>query len=282
MSPSSPRRPPTPPSLTSLTRLLVVVGRRVREERVKRRWTLTELAEKAALSRSTVQAIEAGRAGSLDAYVRLATAFRLALEADFADPRRQRSQNQLRPLDPVHSAMGELEAAHIRHFGFPVGIDEPYQHFQFAGRADVVAWQADRRAFLHLENRTGFPNFQDASGAYNAKRSYLAGELGSRIGISDWASETHVIVALWTTDVAHSLRLRPASVRSICPDPPDAFAAWWSGDPPLVGVTSTFVALDPAASGRQRLFMGFDEFLSTRPRHRNYAQAVAALLALGR
>ena len=55
--------------------------------------------------------------------------------------------------------MGEYEASHLRALGFKVGIDEPYQHYQFAGRADLVAWDVDARAFLHIENGTRFPDF---------------------------------------------------------------------------------------------------------------------------
>ncbi len=79
--------------------------------------------------------------------------------------------------------MGEFEAIRLRHFGRAVSLDEPYQHFQFAGRADLVAWDLDARALLHLENRTRFPNFQDMAGTFNSKRAYLGGVLADRVGI---------------------------------------------------------------------------------------------------
>ena len=40
----------------------------------------------------------------------------------------------------VHATMGEPELAYLRGRGYGVGVEEPYQHYQFAGRADVVAW----------------------------------------------------------------------------------------------------------------------------------------------
>jgi hypothetical protein len=40
--------------------------------------------------------------------------------------------------------MGEFEARHFRPIVDGVGLDEPYQHYQFAGRADFVAWRLSR------------------------------------------------------------------------------------------------------------------------------------------
>lgn len=160
----------------------------------------------------------------------------------------------------------------------PVGIDEPYQHYQFAGRADVVAWNPDRAALLHLENRTRFPDFQHAAGSFNSKRAYLGDSLAKRLGVRQWRSETHVVVALWSAEVLHSLRLHPESFRSLCPDPPDDFAAWWAGQAPAAGVTSSLVLLDPLARGRQRVFVGLDDAIaSAKPRHRGYVDVVSKM-----
>ena len=160
--------------------------------------------------------------------------------------------------------MGEFEAGHLVPYGFIVGIDEPYQHYQFAGRGDVVAWDLAARALLHIENRTRFPDLQETAGTFNAKRAYLGAALAQRLGIRGWSSETHVIAALWSAEVLHALRLRPASFRSLCPDPADAFAAWWAGKPPIRGATSSLVVLDPLATGRQELYVGLDRALASR------------------
>ncbi|MEP7158833.1 MAG: hypothetical protein ABI797_05360, partial [Chloroflexota bacterium] len=156
--------------------------------------------------------------------------------------------------------------------------DEPYQHYQFAGRADVVAWDLETLALLHIENRTRFPDFQDMAGSFNAKRAYLGRVLAERLGIGGWRSETHVIAALWSSEVVHALRLRTESFLAICPQPPEAFAAWWSGHPPATGKSSCLVVMDPLASGRQRAFANLDEAVRARPLHRGYVD-VARLLA---
>jgi transcriptional regulator with XRE-family HTH domain len=260
-------------------RLWVGLGSQIREARIARRWTAQALADRAGVSRGLVYLLETGESVSTQAAVRLATALGLRVEIGLVDPRRRTDLRPVRLADPVHSAMGEFEAGHLRRLGYPLGLDEPYQHFQFAGRADVAAWDVQRRALLHLENRTRFPDFQEMAGSYNAKRAYLGASIASRVGVARWASETHVIVALWSAEVLHALRLRPESFRSLCPDPRDGFTAWWSGNPPTSGATSALIVLDPLANGRQRLFIGLDEAMSARARHRSYAEAAASLLA---
>jgi hypothetical protein len=252
-------------------------GDAVRDPRLARRWTVADLAAGAGVSRALVYAVEAGEPCSTDACARLAVALGRRLTLGLVDPRRRVQSAQGLARDLVHSAMGELEARHLRSLGIAVGIDEPYQHFQFAGRADVVAWDVDRRALLHIENRTRFPDFQEMAGAYNAKRAYLGPALATRLGVARWASETHVIAALWSSEVLHAIRLRPESFRALCPDPAAGFRAWWTGEPPPAGASSALVILDPLATGRQRRFIDMDEAMTARPRHRGWAAMAAAL-----
>jgi transcriptional regulator with XRE-family HTH domain len=262
------------------TRLWVGLGLELRDARIARRWTVAELAGRAGVSTDVVYLLEAGRRVSTQAALRIVNAFGLRLEFALTDPRRRPDARPSLSVDPVHSAMGELEAARMRGIGIPVGVDEPYQHYQFAGRADLVAWDLERRALLHIENRTRVPDFQDAAGTYNAKRSYLGGALAERIGVPHWTSETHVIAALWSSEVLHALRRRRESFRSICPDPDHAFHAWWAGQPPTSGRTSILVVLDPLARGRQRRYVGLEEAMSVKPRYRGYADAAAALVSV--
>ncbi len=239
--------------------------------------TLRQLGLRAGLSLGAVQSIENGAAGSIDAYVRLATALGMRLDVELADPRR-RLRHLDRPADPVHSAMGEFEAAHLRQLGFGVGVDEPYQHFQFAGRADVVAWDLPTRSLLHIENRTRFPDFQEMAGSFNAKRAYLGRVLAERLGRNGWVSEPHVIAALWSAEVLHAFRLRSESFRALAGGDPGAFERWWNGSPPAAGRSATLIILDPLAAGRYRPFVGLDRALTARPRYRGYADAASAMI----
>lgn len=252
--------------------MAAIAGQALRDERTRRDLTLRDCAERAGVSAALVQKLESGGSVSLEAYARVATALELRPELILGSPRRPTG---IRAADPVHSAMGELEAAHLRKLGFHVAIDEPYQHFQFAGRADVVAWDLDRRALLHLENRTQFPDIQDALGRYSAKRAYLPKVLADRLTISrgGWRVVTHAIVALWSAEVLHTLRMRAETFRSACPDPAEAFEAWWNGGMPIdERPTSTLVLFDPTP-GRRVTFAGLAALRTLRPRYRGYADA---------
>lgn len=261
-----------------VSRLAMALGLATREERVRRRMTLGAVAELSGVGLTTVHDIESGRVGSLETYVRLADALRLRAAFALADPRRREPLTR-RAADPVHAAMGEAQAAHLRTLGFQVGVDEPFQHYQFAGRADVVAWSSERRALLHIENRTRFPDLQDSFGSFNSKRSYLGPELAARFGVAGWQSETHVVAGLWSGEVLRVVRAHASSFASVCPGPSDSFDAWWRGAPPPAGRQRVLVVFDPEEGRRsdRRRWLGRDELSGARPRYRDYADAVALL-----
>jgi transcriptional regulator with XRE-family HTH domain len=252
----------------------------VRSERLRRRWPLRELADRAGVSAGHLHELESGVPVSLETYCRVTTALDLWPELIASDPR-QRQRARGHGEDFVHAVMGELEAGHLRAKGFGVGMDEPYQHYQFAGRADVIAWDRTRAALLHIENRTAFPNIQEALGSYSAKRSYLADVLAGRLGIEDrqWHRVSHAIVGLWSAEVLHALRLRTETFRAACPDPAIDVHDWWAGRLPAGrGVTSSLVLLDPSPNVLDQLrFATLDDVPRIRPRYRDYADAVARL-----
>jgi hypothetical protein len=227
-----------------------------------------------------VQLLESGEPASLETYARVTTALDLRPELLALDARQRRPAGQ-GGRDFVHAAMGELEAGRLRRLTFGVALDEPYQHYQFAGRADVVAWDLDRRALLHIENRTAFPNVQEALGSYAAKRSYLADVLAERLSIPrrGWVSVAHCIVALWSAEVLHAVRLRAETFRSACPDPAADLVRWWAGQAPTVrGASSAFVLLDPAPDVPDgRRFGSLDDTLRVRARYRDYSDAAEQL-----
>ncbi len=225
------------------------------------------------MSRAAVAAAETGEKASLEMIAGLARALRLDIELEIVD-RQRRERVTARQGDPVHAAMGEFEVRLLGAHRYPVAVDEPYQHYQFAGRADVVAWDMESLAMLHVENRTQFPNVQDSLGSYNAKRAYLGRVLAERLGIPGFRSETHAIICLWSAEVLHSLRLHAATFRATCPDPPERIATWLDGQPPTRGKSSSLVVLDPFATGRQRRWVDLETALaSARPRYSGYADA---------
>ncbi|MEO5965857.1 MAG: helix-turn-helix transcriptional regulator [Candidatus Limnocylindrales bacterium] len=265
--------------------MTVDVGGQVRDARMLKGWTLRDLADRAGVALAVVHGIEAGDAASLESYARVATALGRRPSLTFTDARGRTAEPRARSdaEDFVHAAMGELEAGALAGPGRTLAIDEPYQHYQFAGRADVLAW--DRENLLHIENRTRFPNVQEAAGAYNAKRQYLAGTLADRLGIGPrgWRSVTHVMACLWSAEVIHVLRLRSASFAALCPDPPAGLDAWLRGEQPPGGSTSTLVLLDPLVpfGSRRRTISVATGPSHLDPRYRDYADAATALRRAG-
>jgi len=134
---------------------------------------------------------------------------------------------------------------------------------------------------LHIENRTRFPDIQAAAGSFNAKRAYLADPFAARVGVKRWSSVTHVIAALWSSEVLHTLRLRRATFRALCPDESAGFAEWWAGGVVPRGSRTVLILFDPAATGRQRRCVGSESLDGIRPRHRGYREAVMALRERG-
>lgn len=278
MSPRKLGRPPIPKVSATLNRIGVTFGRQVYDERVRRKWRLEDLANAAGMSKSEAHRIEAGGRVSLEACVRVSVA--LGLEIDLTMT--QRRPVIARDLDPVHAALGEVEARQLRPFGHVVRIDEPYQHYQFAGRADVIAADVDARSLLHIENRTRFPDIQAFSGSWNAKRAYLGDELAKRLSIrGGWLSIDHVVVALWSSEVLHSLRMRSATFQAMCPDLPDAFAGWWNGKSIPRGERSTIIVFDPLVGERKsrRRWISLASVPSAETRYRGYADALDRLRA---
>jgi transcriptional regulator with XRE-family HTH domain len=257
--------------------LLARLADRVRAERRRRGWSVARLGREAGISRSAAAELEMAGRASIDRWVAVSMALGLELEMGLIDPA-HRGRSASRIDDPVHAAMGEIELARLGRLGIPAAVEEPYQHFQFAGRADVVGWTHDPPALLHLENRTRFPTVGDVAGSWNAKRRWLGSEVARRLGIPGFASETHMMVCLWSGEILHELRRRPATFRSLAPDPADRFASWWEGRAPGRGQSSSLALLDPFAMDRRRAWVDLEAALTTaRPRVRGYAEAAERL-----
>jgi len=282
MSPFRTVQPATPPVLARVTVICAALGAQIRAARVRRRWTTGRLALEAGVSRTLVYLVERGDPTSLETYVRLGAALGLRLDLSLEDPRAKAPVG--RAQDPVHAAIVEALAARYGAQGRRVGADEPFQHFQFAGRADVTAVDPGGSDLLHHEVKTLIPNVGELAGAWNVKRQYLAGALADRHAIrGGFRSVTHVLTIAWTAECLHVARLREATIRSLGPDRPDAFARWWDGGrPEAAGVTSTVVVFDPVERPRATSWTSLDVVAPLRPRHRDYADLLRQLRDAGR
>lgn len=282
MSPFRTVQPATPAVLARVTAICTALGAQVRAARVRRRWTTERLALEAGTSRSLVYLVERGDTTTIETYARFGAALGLRFEVSLEDPRTKARPG--RAEDPVHAAIVEALAARYAAQGRLVGADEPFQHFQFAGRADVTAVDPVGPDLLHHEVKTAIPNVGELAGAWNVKRQYLAQALADRHAIrGGFRSVTRVLTIAWTADCLHVLRLRGATIRSLGADAPDAFARWWDGARPVAtGITSTVVVFDPVERPRAPAWAPLDDLGALRPRHRGYADLLRELRDVGR
>jgi transcriptional regulator with XRE-family HTH domain len=282
MSPFRTVRPASAAALARVDAVHAAAGEAVRAARRRRRWSCDRLAAEAGVSRTLVYLVERGEPTTLETYARLGAALGLRLELALRDP--QARGRPARSEDPVHAAIVELLAKRHAVPGRLVAVDEPFQHCQFAGRADLAVVDPVGPDLLHHEVKTAIPNTGELAGAWNVKRQYLAGVLAERHGIrGGFRSVTHVLTLAWTAECLHVVRLRTATIRALGPDPADGFAAWWNGDrPPMPGVTATVILLDPFERPRAPAWIGTDDVHAARPRHRGYAGLLDALARAGR
>lgn len=259
-----------------LSRLCGRLGTALRAGRHARGWTLQAVADAAGLSPAAVARLERGGTGGLATYLRLAGVLGLRLTWEL-----HALAHTLEAEDAVHAVMAEVQA---RRFGTglrQVLIDEPYQHFRFAGRGDLVVVDRGRSAIHHSENKTRIVNVGELSGSFNAKCRWLGAEVAERSGIRRLTSESHTLVLLWSEEVLAVARALGRTLRALGPHGTGAFEAWWDGVPP-VGLHRGIVVLDPIDRGpAQPQWVGLDEALEARPRYRGYADAFQELRAAG-
>lgn len=234
------------------------------------------------MSRTLVYRVERGEPTTIETYARLGAALGLRLELTFEDPRGK--SRPVRSQDAVHAAIVELLAARYAGQGRFVAVDEPFQHYQFAGRADLAVVDPAGPDLLHHEVKTAIPNVGELAGAWNVKRRYLARALAERHAPGrGFSSVTHVMTIAWTAECLHVVRLREATIRALGPDPAAAFAAWWDGGRPREpGVASSVVLLDPVERPRAPAWVDLVTARGTRPRHAGYAALLDALGRAGR
>ncbi len=276
MSPQPTVRPITPAVLARLDALAASLGADVRATRQRRRWTTKQLAERAGLSRALVYRVERGDLSTLETYARLGAALALPIEVSFDDPRTRAPR---RAEDPVHAAIVEMLAARYATQDRLVVADEPFQHYQFAGRADLAVIDPAGPDLLHHEVKTAIANVGELAGAWNVKRQYLARALAERHAMPDgFRSVTHVLTIAWTAECLHVIRLREATIRSLGPDASETFEAWWRGARPgAPAVISTVVVLDPVARPRAMAWAPLRDVRTLRPRHAGYADLLREL-----
>lgn len=259
-----------------LDRLCRRLGAAIRTSRQAHGWSTQQVADAAGLSRSAVTRLEGGKAGGLATYQRIADALELRLSWELTS-----LATTLEAEDAVHAVMAEVQARRFATGTRQVLVDEPYQHFRFAGRGDLVVVDPGVAAIHHSENKTRIVNVGELSGSFNAKCRWLAGDVAERHGIRRIRSESHTLVLLWSDEVLAAARSLERTLRALGPEGVGPFRAWWEGAP-MAGVHRGLVVFDPIDRGAsQRQWVSLEDALEARPRYRGYADAFHELRAAG-
>ena len=189
MSPTSHRALPAPGAIRALNRLAVTAGQAVRA-RAHAAALVPSVARRPSRHLGRLCLGDRGRACRFRSRPtrRVFTALGVPLDMT-GDPTPPGAAAPGRGQDLVHSAMGELEApAAPARSGSRLPSTSPTST---TSSLAVRTWSRGTRqpsALLHIENRTQFPNVQEALGGFGSKRAYLGGVLAARL----WARQPRV------------------------------------------------------------------------------------------
>ena len=275
----SPRRigaQPSPRVEAEVHRLALLYGMQVRDARQARGWSVAELGRRSGLSPDMVYRIEAGQPGSLDAFARLAVALGRTARLELIDPRRR----DMRPISARILCIRPWASSKRPTSGRSASTWVLMSLISTTSSRDArISLHGTSTRGLCCTSRTGLdsPTSRRWPALSTRNGPTWPPTSPTRAGVPSWRSETHVIAALWSSEVLHALRLRTSSFRALCPDSPETFSEWWAGRPPKAGATSTIIVLDPLASPKRRAFVGLDDALGARPRYRGYADAAVML-----
>jgi hypothetical protein len=91
------------------------------------------------------------------------------------------------------------------------------------------------------------------------------------------------MLALWSAEVLHQLRLHRSSFGTLCSGDEAAFERWWLGEPAPSAVHVHVLVFDPIEGRRpdRRRWIGLGELAPARPRYRDHAESLAALREAG-
>ncbi|MFJ9037580.1 helix-turn-helix domain-containing protein [Streptomyces sp. NPDC102406] len=134
------------------------IGARIRAERDRRRWTLSELAEASGVSRAMINRIERGESNPTAVVLgKLSAAFRLSvatlLDPDADTQRVRRGEATPRWLDPAtgyerRQLSGPGFPAEMAEIRLPAGARVPYPAAAFAFHRQLI-WVIDGRLTFH-------------------------------------------------------------------------------------------------------------------------------------
>jgi transcriptional regulator with XRE-family HTH domain len=166
-------------------------GRLVKLARIRRGWRQQDLADRAAVSRTTVSRVERGHLGAipLDTVRLIAAALEIRVEVRAG----ARAVDIDRTLNARHSALAEFVSRWIGSIpGWLVRPEVSFSEYGERGVVDLLCWHPIARALLVVEAKTELVDFGALLGTLDRK-GRLGPEIARRLG---WRPESVSICLL--------------------------------------------------------------------------------------
>lgn len=200
----------------------LVLGRLLRELRIRLDWPQSEVAERAGISRSAYSEIERGH---LD-HVPLAKLRKVAaiLEVRLILEPRWRGAAIDRIVSSRHANMAERVTRLLIDAGWEVRPEVAFNHFGERGVVDLVAWHAPTRTLLLVEIKTELADVTDLL-MVTSRRARLAASIAEPFGWRPARTAQWVVVARSRTNERRVAEHR-AMLRASFPDDGRVVRGW--------------------------------------------------------
>ena len=244
----------------------------IREARLLVRWSQSELASRAATSRSTVSRIETGDAQELDMAVvaRLLAALGIRGVFELSAPH---LADRVRQRDPVHARIVAMVARRLERAGWSVALEAPVGGTVPRGWIDVLGYRERDGAGLIVEAKGDIPD----AGGLQRQASFYARTAHQAAASLGWRPERFAILVAVLDSETVAARIdanRELLTRSF-PGLPGAFETWTRDGGPEP--RPTIAAVDPATRAAGWLLRTPLSGRRSRAAYENYADAAFAL-----
>ena len=168
------------------------VGSVIKALRLRKRWTQTQLAAAAGVSRALVAGIEHGRLESVGVARLRRVGEALGARIEFVA---RTPVDADRLVNARHSAMHEAMARMFRSLdGWTTWAEVSFSIYGERGVIDIVAWHPARRALLIIELKTALVDVNDLLGSMD-RRTRLARTIARERGINPETLSAWVVLA---------------------------------------------------------------------------------------
>ena len=180
------------------------LGLVIRALRRRRGWRQLDLARAAAVSQSTVSAVERGHLDTLS--LRTIKAVVAALDGRLVHEVRWRGGHIERLMDEGHASLASEVVGILADRGWQVRVEVSYSHFGERGAIDILAWHATSRTLLVVELKTELTSIESTLRKLDEKERLATSVARERFGWRPVAVGVMLIVREGPTDRARARR----------------------------------------------------------------------------